>query len=118
MRIYLFQFTDCISEINNTEVDNARDIDVVMSMYKLIEYIENYSKVSGSLQINKSALADTGAIDNFPGNSALLKSKQKIIAKTGAGGTKNFEIMVPLKYLSNFRRTLEVPLIKCEINLF
>ena len=49
MRIYLFQFTDCISEINNTEVDNARDIDVVMSMYKLIEYIENYSKVSGSL---------------------------------------------------------------------
>ena len=118
MRIYLFQFTDCISEINNTEVDNARDIDVVMSMYKLIEYIENYSKASGSLQINKSALADTGAIDNFAGNSALLKSKQKIIAKTGAGGTKNFEIMVPLKYLSNFRRTLEVPLIKCEINLF
>ena len=77
MRIYLFQFTDCISEINNTEVDNARDIDVVMSMYKLIEYIGNYSKASGSLQINKSALADTGAIDNFPGNSVCLNLNKK-----------------------------------------
>ena len=50
MRIYLFQFTDCISEICNTQVDDTRDIDVVMPMYNLIEYIENYSKTSGSLQ--------------------------------------------------------------------
>ena len=35
-------FTDCISEINNTQVDNANDIDVVMSMYNLIEYSDNY----------------------------------------------------------------------------
>ena len=40
-------FTDCTSEINNTQVDNAKDIDVVMPMYNLIEY--NYSKTSGSL---------------------------------------------------------------------
>ena len=37
-------FTDCISEINNTEVDNAKDIDVVMSMYSLLEHSNNYSK--------------------------------------------------------------------------
>ena len=37
--------------------------------------------------------------------------------QTGDDGTKNVEIMVPLKYLSNFRRTLEMPLINCEINL-
>ena len=37
--------------------------------------------------------------------------------QTGDDGTKNVEIMVPLKYLSNFWRTLEIPLINCEINL-
>ena len=43
------QFTNCISEINNTQVDNTKDIDIVMSMYNLIEYSNNYSKISGSL---------------------------------------------------------------------
>ena len=37
-------FTNCISEINNTQVDNAKDIDIVMPMYNLIEYSDNYSK--------------------------------------------------------------------------
>ena len=37
-------FTDCISEINNTQVDNTKHIDVIMPMYKLIEYSDNYSK--------------------------------------------------------------------------
>ena len=42
-------FTDCISEINNTQIDNAKDIDLVMLMYNLIEYSNNYSKTSESL---------------------------------------------------------------------
>ena len=42
-------FTNCISEINNTQVDNAKDIDIVMPMYNSIEYSDNYSKTSGSL---------------------------------------------------------------------
>ena len=42
-------FTDCISEINNTQIDNAKDIDLVMLMYNLIEYGNNCSKTSGSL---------------------------------------------------------------------
>ena len=42
-------FTNCISEINNTQVDNATDIDIVMPMYKVIEYSDNYSKTSGRL---------------------------------------------------------------------
>ena len=41
-------FTDCISKINNTHIDNAKDIDIVMPMYNLIEYSDNYSKPSGS----------------------------------------------------------------------
>ena len=42
-------FTNCISKINNTQIDNAKDIDVVMLMYILIEYSDNYSKTSASI---------------------------------------------------------------------
>ena len=42
-------FTNCISEINNTQVDNAKDIDIVIPMYNLIEYSDNHAKTAGSL---------------------------------------------------------------------
>ena len=42
-------FTNCISEINNTDLDNAKDLDIVIPVYNLIEYSDNYSKTSGSL---------------------------------------------------------------------
>ena len=42
-------FTNCINEINNIQVDNAKDIDIVMPMYNLIEYSDNYAKTTGSL---------------------------------------------------------------------
>ena len=42
-------FTNCISEVNNTQIDNAKDIDIVMPMYNLIEYSDNYAKTTGSL---------------------------------------------------------------------
>ena len=42
-------FINCKSEINNTEIDNAKTIDIVMTMYNLIEYSDNYSKTCGSL---------------------------------------------------------------------
>ena len=66
-------FTDSISKINNTEVDNAKDIDIVMAMYNLIEYINNYSKTSGSLwQYCKDipAVNNNGDIVDFNGTNA------------------------------------------------
>ena len=106
-------FTKCITRINNTETDNAHDIDIVMPMYALIEYSDNYSKTSGSLwQYCKDDPNHNLA------NSESLKSKLKITGKTPAtGNTKDVEIIVPLKYLSSFWRTLEMPLINCEVNL-
>ena len=106
-------FTNCISEINNTQVDNAKDTDMVMPIYNLIEYSDNYSKTSGSLwQYYRDEPNDNLA--DFESS----KSKIKIIGKPPANGNeKNVEIMVPLKYLSNFWRTLEIPLINCEVNL-
>ena len=115
-------FTNCISEINNTQVDNAKDIDIVMAMYNLIEYSDNYSKKSGSLwQYCKDipAVDNNNAIVNFTKNNLTdsFNFKVKTTGKTGDDGTKSVEIMVPLKYLSNFWKTLEMPLISCEINL-
>ena len=61
-------FTNCISEINNTQVDHAKDIDIVMLVHNLIEYSDNYSKTSGSLcQYYKdiTAVNNNGNIVNF-----------------------------------------------------
>ena len=105
--------TKCISRIYGTDIDNSLDIDIVMPMYNLTEYSDNYSKTSGSLwQYYKD-----DPNDNLV-RSESFKSKIKITGNTpAAGNTKDVEIMVPLKYLSNFWRTLEMPLINCEVNL-
>ena len=115
-------FANCISEINNTQVDNAKDLDIVMPMYNLIEYRGNYSKTSGSLwQYCKDipAVDNNNAIVNFTDNNLTdsFNFKVKITGQTGDDGTKNVEIMVPLAYLSVFWRSLELPLINCEVNL-
>ena len=115
-------FTNCISEINNTQIDNAKDIDIVMPMYNLIECSDNYAKTTGSLwQYCKDIPAgDTNdEITEFTAGNPTdsFNFKVKITGRTGDDGTKNVEIMVPLKYLSNFWRTLEMPLINCEVNL-
>ena len=115
-------FTSCISKINNTQIDNAEYIDIVMPMYNLIEYSDNYSKTSGSLwQYCKDipAVNNAGNIVDFNGANATdsFNFKTKITGQTGDDGTKEVKIMVPLKYLSNFRRTFEMPLINCEVNL-
>ena len=110
---YCAPFTNCISEINNTQVDNAKDIDIVMPMYNLIEYSDNYVKTSGSLwQYYRDEPNDNLA------NSESFKFKVNITGKTpAADNEKDVEIMVPLKYLSNFWRTLQMPLINSEVNL-
>ena len=113
-------FTDCTSEINNTQIDNAKYIDILMPMYNLIEYSNNYSKTSGSLwkyYRDETALTDASTLDHFPGNNASFEVKQKITSKIGNNGTKDVKIMVQLKYLGNFWRTLAMPSINCNINL-
>ena len=81
-------FTKCISRINGTDIDNARDIDIVMPMYNLIEYSDNYSKTSGSLW-----QYDRDDPNNNIVQSELFKSKIKITGKTPADGN------MMLKYL-------------------
>ena len=111
-------FTNCISEINNTQIDNAKDIDIVMPMYNLIEYSDNYAKTTGRLWQycnDIPAQNNNNQIIVFEDLTDSFNFKVKFTGQTGNNGTKDVEIMVPLKYLSN--RNLEMPLINCEVNL-
>ena len=93
-----------------------------MPMYNLIEYSDNYAETTGSLwQYSKDIPArnDNNEITVFTRNSLTdsFNFKVKFTVQTGNNGTKDVKIMVPLIYLSNFWRTLEMPLINCEVNL-
>ena len=87
-------FTNCISEINNTQVDNAKNIDIVIPMYNLIEYSDNYAKTTGRLwQYFRDEPNDVLR------NSKSFKSKIKLTGKTpDDDNEKDVEVMVPLIY--------------------
>ena len=115
-------FTSCISRINNTtQIDDAQYIDVVIPMYNLIEYSDNYAKAFGVLWQyfrDVPAVNDDGEIIHFTEATATIDSfnlNVKLTGQTENSGSKNAEIMVLLKYQSNFWRTLEMLLINCEI---
>ena len=91
-------------------------------MYNLIEYSDNYSKTCGGLwQYCKyiPTVDKNEAIVDFNGADATdsFNFKAKITSETNDDRIINVEIMIPLKYLSKFWRTLEMPLINCEIEL-
>ena len=105
--------TKCISSINITQIDNAEHIGA-MPMYTLIEYNNNYSKTSENLwKFYKDEPNDDIT------RSGSFKSKIKITEKTSdISNAKNVEILVPLKCSSDFRRTLEMPLINFDISIY
>ena len=84
----------CIKKINNTQVDNAKDIDMVIPVYNLTEYSHNYSKTSGSLwQYCKDIPAvNNGNIVDFTDS---FNFKTKINGQTNNDGIIDIEIMVP-----------------------
>ena len=93
-------FTDCRSETNNTQVDNAKYIDIVMAIFNLIEWSNNYSKTSGSLWQYFKDVNNNGDIFDFDGANATdsFNFKAKITGETNDDGEiNNVEIMVPLK---------------------
>ena len=88
-----------------------------MPMYNLIEYSDNHSDTSGSLwQFKKDEIKGNVNItvdaNHIPNNSSSFKYNSSLI--TNRNGVK---VAVPLKYLSNFWRSLEMPLINCKVEL-
>ena len=132
-------FISYISKINNLLISNAEGLDIVMPVYNLLEYSKNYKKTTGSLwhyyrdESNNPPLND----DDTPTvnynadpitNPESFKYKNNITGKTSnanqengentvQGNTKIKKTVVPLKYLSNFLRTLDIALINCEVSL-
>ena len=106
-------FTKCITHINDEHVDNADNLGIIMPMYNLIEYSDNYSGTSGSLWQLKR---DEQNMSNV--NPAKYKSTFfKPLTADDNRLFKDVKIVVPLKYLSNFWRSLEMLLISCKIHL-
>ena len=99
-------------------VDYADFINIAMSMNNLIKYSDNYSDTSGSLwDFKRDEIVNNANVTNDD-NAPSFKYKASIIGNTGNNGTKNgVKIAVPLKYLSNFWRSLEMPLINCKVEL-
>ena len=118
-------FINCISKINGIKTDNAEDLDVVMAMHNLLEYSKNYKKTTGSLW---NYCRDEPS-NPLSCNSKSFKYKTSITGKTyniSAGeegydankvGKNQTEVVTPLKHLINFWRSLNIPLITCEIEL-
>ena len=121
----IFTFTKCIYKTHlNDEHDGAENLDIMMPMYNLVKYCDNYSESSGSLwqfKRDESPVTNAGNPDNvFAANSTSFKYKSsfyKHLEIAVNGVFKNVKITVPLKYLSNFWRSLEMPLINCKIHL-
>ena len=105
---------------NYEHVDGANNLNIIMPMYNLIEYSNNYSDTSGCLwqfKRDKSPVSDTGNPNNISApNSTSFKYKSSFIGD-GNRIFKNVKIAVPLKYLSNFWSSLEMSLINCKIHL-
>ena len=138
-------FVSCIARINEELIEDADDLDIVMPMYNLLEYSKNYRKTIGSLcNYYRDELNDDASLNDFANNNVVSSSsfqyKNKIIdnmynidstivpAAGGArvanpnfdannSGKKNVELAIPLKYLVNFWRALNMPLISCDVSL-
>ena len=128
-------FVSCISKINNTDTDNAENLDIVMPMYSLIEYSKNYRKTTGNLWNHYRDEPNDFPANNYNANpitnSESFKYKSNITGKTSNANQedsenseqgnsktkKNIEIVVPLKDLSNFSRSLDMSLINFEVSL-
>ena len=134
-------FISCITRINGELIEDADDLDVVM--YNLLEYSTNYRKTTGSsYNYHRDELNDDADLNNHPNNnvvsSSAFKYKSKLLDNTpdvastpAVGGARvanpnynanesdqgKLNLIVPLKYLGNFWRALNIPLISCEVSL-
>ena len=116
-------FFTCTTKISDSLVDEAHHFYIAMPMYNLTEYNDNYSDTSGNLWQFKRGEVHAGNADLTINNSQSCKYKAALLGKTANAvnnrnsSVKDGNIVVPLKYLSNFWRSLEMSLINCKVFL-
>ena len=109
-------FRTCDVAINDEHVEKAEDLDIVMPMYNLLEYSDNYQNSTGSLyQFKRDEPQDDNA--EVGNNTTSLVYKSKLIKGTDNNNINNVKLVVTSKYVSNFFRSLEMPLVNCKIDL-
>ena len=115
-------FTRCNLEITDEHVDTAENLDITMPMYNLIEYSDNYQDSSAILyQYKRDEPPEANAINDLTTDtSSSFKYKVSLLGNPVLDGNitkRSVKVVVQLKYLSNFFRSLEMPLINCKIKL-
>ena len=115
-------FTKCNLEINDEHTDTTEKLDIAMPMYNLIEYADNYQDSSATLyQYKRDEPPEANAIANLTANNlSSFRYKVSLLGDPDVDGgiaKTSVKVVVPLKYLSNFFRSLEMPLINCKIKL-
>ena len=117
-------FTKCFTKIDRATIDDVEDLDLIMPMYNLIEYSSNYPETKKHLWIYPKDEATDFDADIANNSLKSFKYKTKLLGNTVAkpanaanGILKNVITAVPLKYLSNFWRSLELWLINCKVEL-
>ena len=127
-------FFSCIARIDGELIEDANDLDIAIPLYNLLEYSKNYRKTIGSLyNYYRDELSDDADVNNFDNikvvNSNTFKYKNKITGNTynvdanddgydvNKSGNQEIALAIPLKYLGNFWRALNIPLISCEVSL-
>ena len=104
-------FINCIPKVNGKKIDNAEDLDVVIPMHNLLEYSKIYRKTTGSL---RNYYKDEPS-DPLSSNSESFKYKTSIVGKTRQKNDSltNAKVVIPLKHLSNFWRSLGIVKYNC-----
>ena len=115
-------FTKCNLEINDEHVGTAENLDITMPMYNLIEYSDNYQDSSATLyQYKRDEPPEANAINDLTTDtSSSFKYKVDLLGNPVLDDNiakRSVKVVVPLKYLSNFFRSLEMTLINCKIKL-
>ena len=109
-------FRTCDVTTNDEHTEKAEDLDIVMPMYNLLEYSDNYQNSTGNLyKFKRDEPPDDNA--NVGNATSSLVYKSKLIKGTDDNNVNNVKLVVPLKYVSNFFRSLEMPLVNCKIDL-
>ena len=103
-------FRPCDVTINDEHIEKAEDLDIVMPMYNLLEYSDDYQDSTGSLyQFKRDEPPDDNA--DVANNTSSLVYKSKLISGTDDNNVNNVKLVVTLKYVSNSFRSLEMPLV-------
>ena len=128
-------FTKAFLKLSDSQVDRARNLDLTMNLYNMLEYSDNYADTTGSLHHYKrpEPRDNNGNVDNlgtalssFKCQSGLVQKQlttpnsENVPANTDTNFAnahriwKNIKVVVPLKYISNFFKNLELPLINTK----